>query len=308
MILTVTTNPAIDFTVFGEEFIPHQTNRGQDMAPDPGGKGNNAARIARLLKSEVMVTGFIGGFTGDYIQDQLRHEGIQTEYFPIRGTTRITLAFVEKGTARETKIVPLGPKISDEEAEAFCRHYEHLIKTHQFSIIALCGSLPRGLSADFYGKLIDMAREHEIPAILDSSGDALSEGIKHLPFLIKPNLAEAMELTGAGRNEIFDSMKKLSSKVKIIALTMGSDGAIFFSKQRTVRVHAETNEMINPVGAGDAFIGGFAAAFDRFGAEEEQLFFWAVAAGTCTARSAELIWSLDEFEKTRRSLTIEEMR
>ena len=307
MILTVTLNPAIDFTVFGEEFIPHQTNRGQDIAPDPGGKGNNAARIAKRLGSEAMVTGFIGGFTGDYIQSQLRLEGMQTAYYIIDRTTRMTVSFIEKTTGKETKIVPFGPEITDDEAEAFCHHYDHLIRTHRFSIVALCGSLPRGLPADFYGRLIDIAGERDTPAILDSSGEALSAGIEHYPFLIKPNVAEAMELAGVKRDDVFDSMKELCSKAKLVALTMEAEGAIFFSERKTVKVHCEARDAINPVGAGDAFIGGFAAAFDRFGPDEEKLFSWAVTAGTCTAHSAGLLWSIDDFEKRWKWITIREI-
>jgi fructose-1-phosphate kinase PfkB-like protein len=34
------------------------------MDVDPGGKGNNAARAARLLGADVIATGLSGGFTG----------------------------------------------------------------------------------------------------------------------------------------------------------------------------------------------------------------------------------------------------
>lgn len=36
MILTVTLNPAVDFTVYGKAFKVNETNRGRLMDPDPG--------------------------------------------------------------------------------------------------------------------------------------------------------------------------------------------------------------------------------------------------------------------------------
>ena len=71
MVLTVTLNPAVDYTVYGERFLPYRTNRCEALFPDAGGKGNNTARIARLLGADVIATGFIGGFTGQFIIEQL---------------------------------------------------------------------------------------------------------------------------------------------------------------------------------------------------------------------------------------------
>ena len=308
MILTVTLNPAVDFTVFGAPFLPHQTNRGRPIAPDPGGKGNNAARVARSLGAEVTATGFLGGFTGRFIDESLRTEGIVSSFQWISGTTRFTAAYIEEGTGAETKIVPDGPGITGREADNFIAQYGGLIGSGRFSIVVLSGSMPPGLPNDFYGLLIEAAARRGIPAILDTSGRALSASVGRSPFMIKPNLAEAGELAGTDDHDaIVRYLVGLSGTIPVIALTLGEQGALFVSADRTVRVSTSLTDAVNPVGAGDAFVGGFAAAYDRFGDTRERLYRWAAGAGTACARSSGLLFPRESFEEAVGSLVIEEI-
>ncbi len=306
MILAVTLNPAVDFTVFGENFRTGSTNRGKDVYPDAGGKGNNAARIARLLGSDVMVTGFLGGFTGDFIISELEREGIRTAFYHINDLTRITLAYVDNINSSETKVVPSGPKISAQQAEAFCSHFEELLIQNDFSIVALCGSLANGLFDDYYSRLIGIANAHGIPVVLDTSGKALKKGIESSPFLIKPNMDEAAELSGSGSiDEITSYMRTLTPKIGTVALTLGKDGAFFITKNHTARATVAPVDAVNPVGAGDAFIGGFLAAYDKSGTDTEKLYSWSMAASVCTARSKGLLWPPEMFDETVKTVTIE---
>jgi tagatose 6-phosphate kinase len=306
MILAVTLNPAIDFTVFGEDFKVGNTNRGQDVFPDAGGKGNNAARIARSLGCEVMTTGFSGGFTGDFIITKLKSEGIQTAFYPISDLTRITLAFVDSNTGSETKIVPFGPTILEQQAEAFCAHFEELIIENSFSIIAMCGSMAKGLSDDYYSRLIAIAKTHDIPVVLDTSSQALKKGIESSPFMIKPNIDEAAELSGLSSiNEMIAFLQRLTPGIGTIALTLGKEGAVFITKDHVKKVCVSGIEAISPVGAGDAFIGGFLAAYDRFGNDREKLYSWAAAASACTAQSKGLLWPIGKFDEIIKRVCIE---
>ena len=313
MILFVTLNPAIDFTVYGRSFEPRRTNRGRDAAPDPGGKGNNAARIASLLGAKTAVSGFLGGFTGDFIASELEREGIRARFHPIRGLTRITVAFVEEeGTHAETKIVPQGPEISSGEREGFLRRFEKILKGGKPKAVALCGSLPAGLPEDFYAVLIDIAKNHGVPAILDSSGKALEQGLRGDPFMIKPNLDEAAELVGSrDEDTIYAAMRELARRTGVVALSLGSRGAAFFTSTRALRVSvAEGGEgagPINAVGAGDAFVGGFCASLDLHGFDEERAFAWAVAAGYCTAHSQGMLWPADAFSRALDRVIVEEI-
>jgi 1-phosphofructokinase family hexose kinase len=264
--------------------------------------------VARFLGAETAVTGFIGGFTGEYIRSGLERERIDTRFFATGKETRITLSYIEREKSLETKIVPAGPEISSGEMESFLQHFDQILKKNNFTVVGFCGSLPAGLPADYYGTLIDLARRHNVPAVLDTSGAPLAEGVKHSPLMIKPNLDEAAELCGsADEGDIHEFMKLFSKSVRYIALTHGKEGALVFALGRAFRALARNCESINPVGAGDSFIGGFMAAFDRFGADDERLFRWAAAAAACTACSHGLLWQGQEFDRMLERVGLQEI-
>jgi tagatose 6-phosphate kinase len=306
MILTVTLNPAVDFTVYGDTFKVNETNRGRLMDPDPGGKGNNVARVARLLGTDVVATGFLGGFTGRFIESGLREEGIETDFLHIDSLSRITVAYIEETASAETKVVPFGPDITRSEREKFARHYRSLLKENSFSSVILSGSLPGSLPDDYYGTLIDSAREYDVRVLLDTSGPPLVCGMKHTPFLVKPNRQEAKELVGSdGERETYRFFEGVAENGTIVALTLGEGGAVFFSGNKIYRIRPEAGKGRNPVGAGDAFVGGLACALDRFGKRDDMLFSWAAAAGTAAAGSQGLLFSTDLFHEIQKSLLIE---
>lgn len=308
MILVVNLNPAVDVNVFGEKFRVYAENRGAACFPEPGGKGNNAARVANLLGGDVIATGLLGGFTGKFIEEELKKEGVVTDFLPITGTTRITLSHIETDSARETKIVPHSPELAPGAAEEFCAHLDLLLEKHNFSIAAFCGSLPPDLKPDYYVKLMHVAGKHGVPVVIDTSGQPLTEAVRLRPYMIKPNQYEAREFTGKDKtNDIFQIFKKLSGKISIICYSMGEDGAAFFSGGKVTRVYSPIRDAaVNPVGAGDALVGGFLAAFDRFGNNRDILYRWAVAAGTSTAMSPGLLWDNTLFKNVLDGLITDE--
>lgn len=309
MILTVTLNAAVDFTVFGGPFLAHTTNRGSDLPPDPGGKGNNVARIARFLGADVAATGFLGGFTGDFIRERLADEGVECVFSPVDGLTRITVAYLEEETGQETKIVPAGPQIDENTLDVFGLFFRELLTTRRPSVVVLSGSLPGDVPDNYYGSLIDVAHMENFPVILDTSGEALFASLKYRPDVIKPNRDEAAALTGKTIDaEIISELYKLTDMVPVIALSLGGDGAVFITRKETIAVTPPRGPAVNPVGAGDAFVAGLAASFDKTGRWDHTAFSHAVAAGTACARSRELLWHDDRIEDIMAEISIQTRR
>jgi len=58
----------------------------------------------------------------------------------------------------------------------------------------LCGSIPPGVSTDFYTKLIGMARQAKVKTLLDTDGDALLHGIEACPSIVSPTNRKAERL------------------------------------------------------------------------------------------------------------------
>ena len=64
--------------------------------------------------------------------------------------------------------------------------------------VAACGSLPPGLSAGRWAKILLTARRKGARIALDSSGEGLLAAREVVPELLKPNLLELAELSGTG--------------------------------------------------------------------------------------------------------------
>ena len=91
MIYTITLNPSIDYIVGTNAFHIGKTNRSSFEKKYPGGKGINVSRILKELKIESTALGFIGGFTGEYINNELVSLGIHTDFIKVEEDSRINI-------------------------------------------------------------------------------------------------------------------------------------------------------------------------------------------------------------------------
>lgn len=305
MILTITLNPAVDYVVFGEGFTVGTTNRGEDIPPDPGGKGNNAARIAHCLGAEVEATGVLGGFTGEFIRDSLDAEGVYPDFYQVPKPTRITASFVDRNDLAQTKIVPFGPPLSAHDIEGFRSHLAQLLKTRHYSIISMNGSMARGMDECEYERLIGICSKAGVPVLLDTSGAPLERVMAPpacgaAPFMIKPNLEEARSMCKAEKSasieRLCELMKPLLAIVPCVALTLGAEGAILLTQKAILHGEIPGVRALNPVCAGDAFVGGFLACWDRKPGSIVDGFKWALAAGSATASVKGLMWERRLFD------------
>src|SRR5512133_2378740 len=78
--LCVNANAAIDKTVVVPSFQLDKIHRPEQVVLLPGGKGINVARGLQTLGESVQVTGWAGGFAGQFIAAGLKQEGIQAEF------------------------------------------------------------------------------------------------------------------------------------------------------------------------------------------------------------------------------------
>lgn len=151
MIYTVTLNPSIDYIVEVEHIDLGGLNRMTRDMKFPGGKGINVSRVLNQLGAENTAIGFLGGFTGRYIEEMLGKEGIRTDFVNIADDTRIN---VKLKHGDETEINGLGPVIHEKEADALLHKLSQL---QAGDIVVLSGSVPPSLGPDFYERQIGRA-------------------------------------------------------------------------------------------------------------------------------------------------------
>lgn len=263
MILTVTLNPAVDKTYTLSNLVPGNVNRVETMVNLPGGKGINVARIAQQLGAEVTATGFLGGYSGRFIQDELEGS-LNCSFVPIEGESRSSINILGKD-GYVTEVLEPGPVISDREWQTFLKHYSELAS--EADIIVLSGSLAGGIPQDAYRVLIEMAKKQEKKVLLDTSMEALREGIAGLPYLIKPNRKELEYLMGRrldSGEKLLEAGHYLQEKgIANVMISMGDKGFYFLGSGQAFLVRPPKIKAMNTVGCGDSLVAVVAMGIER---------------------------------------------
>ena len=80
MILCLNLNAAIDKTLVVSKFEINKIHRPESVVALAGGKGCNVARALQKLGEVPVLSGWVGGFAGQYIEKELHREEIQTDF------------------------------------------------------------------------------------------------------------------------------------------------------------------------------------------------------------------------------------
>jgi tagatose 6-phosphate kinase len=193
VIVVVCLNPALDVTHHVPKVDWGGVNRPTAVYARPGGKGTNVARALHSFGRPIVLLGFAGGTTGGAVTAALRELGVPAQFTPAAGETRRTFSVVD-GDGRAARFNEPGPEVGAPEFARFLLAYGKAVAGA--SAVVLSGSLPRGLPPAAYAELIALAARAGVPAVLDTSGDALRAGVAAGPAVVKPNLDELQVLTG----------------------------------------------------------------------------------------------------------------
>lgn len=264
MIGIITFNPAIDKRYYVESVSLGHVQRVAEMENTAGGKGLNVLRVANILGEKALVTGFLGGKNGEFITSELLKLNIESRFQKISAETRCCLAVIDKDN-NQTEFLEPGPSIKMHEFNSWLNLYEDTL--NKVNIIIASGSLPKGLSSDTYAKLILRAKDKGVKFFLDTSGEALAEGIKSKPFFVKPNLDELKAITKKEINsseDIIEAIADIHDKgVELVTVSLGKEGSITAYKGKLYEAVLPKIESVNSVGSGDSFVAGMAAAINR---------------------------------------------
>ncbi|MEA3568950.1 1-phosphofructokinase [Paenibacillus phoenicis] len=286
MIYTLTLNPSIDYIVEVDDLQLGGLNRMKRDLKLPGGKGLNVSRVLKRLGADTTAMGFLGGFTGDFIEAALQKEGIPADFVRIRGgETRIN---VKLKHGEETEINGGGPPITAEEANALV---EKLSILREGDLIILAGSLPSTLPGDFYEQLIRMCQKQGAEFVIDTTGEPLRRALAYHPLLVKPNHHELAELFGVvieTREQLIAYGRKLLEEgAQHVLISMAGEGALLISGDEVYHANVPPGKVRNSVGAGDSMIAGFTGML-ALGGDLMEAFRAGVASGSATAFSDDL--------------------
>ena len=123
MYYTITLNPAIDMLTKVENFELGKLNRTGESDYVVGGKGINISLLLKNIGKESKALGFIADFTGYFIKDELKKQGIVSNFVETKGFIRINIKLT---TDTETEINSQSSKVSAENIKEFFNTLEEL--------------------------------------------------------------------------------------------------------------------------------------------------------------------------------------
>jgi 6-phosphofructokinase 2 len=285
VIYTVTLNPAMDRTLHVESLAPGQSTRVRREARYAGGKGIDVSRALREMGSDNVALGLVGGFGGKELEGRLLLDGVACRFSRIANETRTNIIIHDESNGAETALLARGPEVQPSELMDFLDVME---KLPDMSFLVISGSLPPGLTPEVYSRIIAIGNERGARVVLDTAGDALRQGIRARPAVIKPNRSELAGLAGrelADVPAIIEYCAGLLDWVATVLVSLGPDGIVMVTRGRVFHARPPKVAVKSTVGAGDCAVAGFVRGLET-GEPAADALRRAVASGTAATLNA----------------------
>ncbi len=275
-ILAILLNPTIDEILEIEDFEVGGTFKVNKRTIYPVGKAISFALGIRELDDlniDSKVIACIGTEEIHIYLNFLTAQQINCEFVEIQGETRSNKTINDPIQKSTTHIRQRGFDINPEELDQVIDVIKENLEEGDF--ILFSGSIAPNLSPYIYQRLIGISKKWQAISILDTSGEALINGVEAKPNILKVNLVELSQVLGKPDlndlsftdlfkdcREIVEGAKTLlNEELSIILITLGSNGALCLTKEEALYGNVKIDKVIDTVGSGDAFLAGFIANY-----------------------------------------------
>ncbi|MDO8885482.1 1-phosphofructokinase family hexose kinase [Candidatus Oleimmundimicrobium sp.] len=257
MIATVTLNPALDKVFILPTRSIERLNYVERGISIPGGDGINSAYAIQALGTEAIVMGFIGGIAGKFIEEELGKTQISTNFTYIEKQTRTDHIILNKRNRVLTQINEKGPWIKPKEIESFNESFKRMLS--RCEMVLFSGSVPQGVGADIYARLISITQEKKVRTVLNATKEALLHGIETGPYMVFADLKGIDVLMGVKINTIkklLEAAQKILDKGTKIVVFNFNDNKLVVTSEKVWKINLPDIKVVNSVGMEDALIGG----------------------------------------------------
>ncbi len=273
-----------DIVTFGElliDFTPSGEQGGQKLfMQNAGGAVANAVVAAKSFGAASAYLGMVGADAfGRYLKGVLDDKGVDTSGLVMSDIYNTTLAFVhlfENGERdfsfyrKPSADIMYSPDLIDESVIRGARifHYGSLSLTDEPARSATWKMLQIAKDA---GVLVSYDPNYRAP-LWSSEAEAKDMMLKGMAYadILKISDNEVDFLFGKMPYE--DAAQMLLSRgIKLVFITLGSEGAVFACKAGTGKVKAFPAKAVDATGAGDCFTGGVLSQFLQSGKTPEEL-------------------------------------
>ena len=286
-VATITLNAAYDLVGRLSRIEIGEVNTVETLGLFPAGKGINVAKVLKDLGVEVAVGGFLGEDNIGDFETLFKKQGLEDKFHRVAGKTRINVKITET-EADVTDLNFLGYQITPEAWQQFTA--DSLAYCQNFGIVAVCGSLPRGVSPELFADWLNQLHQAGVKVVLDSSNAALTAGLKAHPWLVKPNHRELEAWIGHPLNsldEIIAAAKKLKAEgIANVIISMGENGSLWLNDQAVIQAQPPKCEnVVSTVGAGDSMVAGLIYGIEKGLSQAETLAFASAVSAFAVSQS-----------------------
>ncbi len=306
-IITLTLNPSIDIIQSVQEFVPFDKNLVSEAEKFLGGKGINVSFCLGKLGEDCTAFGFMTSSDEPAYVRKMDAVGVKSSFITVSGSTRENLKIVDLKTGKDTEFNQPGFEVSRHDMDLLNSMVEKNITGPEWMILS--GSIPPGVSANYYQQLISMAKSKSIRTCLDSSGDALCKGASAKPDVLRINSSELQELcncTFANEKQLIEELVKLNEEgISYLVISLGSKGVVGFDGKEMLKVSIPPVSPVSLTGAGDALTAAFIDWLYRGIAFRDALSFSAAVASASVLCKEPGDFRLEDVDRLKKVINIE---
>lgn len=269
MIYTVTLNPSLDFITVVKDLKKGKINRSYEDSMNAGGHAITVSRFLNILQMPTTATGFVGGKTGAFVEDELSRQGIAHHFIHIKENTRINLGIFSGGI--ETRINGTGPHVSLEEINDLMYY---LSRIREGDVVIMAGSIPKDMPPSVYSRIVEIAVVNGADFILHVDQALVKPILQKGPLLVTPSLEDLSEFYGqevlTKEDVLKYGMRYFNEGPKNVLVNMGLEGSMLFAEDGKIyEAGGPGKTIISTTYADMGLVAGFVGDYMRTGNPKE---------------------------------------
>jgi len=248
---------------------PGETISGEDLAIIPGGKGANQAVAAARQGAQVSMLGRVGSDSfGPTLTQNLQTNNVDTTHVYTDASATGTAIIVVDASGQNSIVLSPGAngKVTLADVDAFPFQEEKMLL------------LQLEIPLETVTHAASLARQNGLRVILNPApARPIPDSLLADVDILIPNESELQLLSGQSVTDT-DSAKAaahilLEKGVKTVIVTLGANGALLVTDEKTTHVSTFKVDVVDTTAAGDAFISGLAAALLKGKSLEEAVHY-----------------------------------
>jgi pseudouridine kinase len=243
---------------------PGTSNPGR-VTVSSGGVGRNIAHNLALLGIPVYLFGAVGDDEfGASVLHETRAAGVQTKYVHVSPHGRTGLYLALQNTSHELAAAVSDMEIVQEVTVAYLDHYRDVLRHSAFV------AAETNLAADVLAYSVDLCNRAQIPCLIDPVSIEKAQKLWQIDgeiTYLTPNRSEfeALGQPLEAAEEWDAACAQLPVHCRHLLVTLGATGVYAYDRQQQ-RGHlypARRTSVVDPNGAGDAFVAGLVSGLVR---------------------------------------------